>query len=73
MLSYPHNDKRKRGHFMDYVILGIIVLAVCLAIYYIVKSKKNGKKCIGCPYSDGCGGSCSGKPKASDKENAKNK
>ncbi|MBQ2841352.1 MAG: FeoB-associated Cys-rich membrane protein [Oscillospiraceae bacterium] len=40
----------------------IIVVAVLLAIlgaaaWYVIKAKKNGKKCIGCP--GGCS-SCSG-------------
>ncbi len=37
---------------MDYVILGVIVAILALAGWYIVRSKKQGKKCIGCP--DGC-------------------
>ena len=43
---------------MDYVILGIIGLVLGLAIGYIVKAKKSGKKCIGCPDSGSCGGHC---------------
>jgi len=49
---------------MENVIL-IFVLAVILggAIAYIVKAKKNGVKCIGCPAGGSCGqkgGFCSG-------------
>ena len=46
---------------MENVIL-ILVLALILggAIAYIVKAKKMGRKCIGCPDSGGCSGSCSG-------------
>lgn len=44
---------------MDYVILGIIGIALGLAIAYIIKAKKSGKKCIGCPNSSSCGGACS--------------
>ena len=43
------------------IITAIIVAIVALAILYIVKEKKKGKKCIGCPYcsADGkYGGSC---------------
>ncbi|MBR5451647.1 MAG: FeoB-associated Cys-rich membrane protein [Clostridia bacterium] len=38
----------------------IIILAAVLgfAIYYLVKSKKRGDKCIGCPYAKTCGGKC---------------
>ena len=40
----------------------VIVLVLALAIFYIVKQKKSGAKCIGCP-SGGCcpskkGGKC---------------
>ena len=34
------------------VVLGILILAVGSAVYYIVKAKKSGAKCIGCS----CGG-----------------
>ena len=35
----------------------IIIIALILAgvIFYIVKAKKSGQKCIGCPYSKTCG------------------
>lgn len=36
-----------------------IVLAVGGAVFYIVLSKKKGKKCIGCPYAGSCRGGCS--------------
>lgn len=36
------------------VLIAVILLAVGLAIWYLLKSKKNGKKCIGCPYQDCC-------------------
>ena len=37
-------------------IIAIAVLAVIffLAIRYIVKEKKKGNHCIGCPYADSC-------------------
>ena len=41
----------------NYIIIAIILIVLGLAVAYIVKAKKSGKKCIGCP--DGC--SCSGK------------
>lgn len=44
-----------------------IVLIVGGAVAYIIKAKKSGQKCIGCPdsktcssKSGGCSGSCSG-------------
>ena len=42
----------------DIIIGSIIILAVIFAVGYIIKAKRNGKKCIGCPYSGSCGGSC---------------
>ena len=41
-----------------WIAIGVIVLLVGLAAGYVIKSKKSGKKCIGCPDSDGCSGSC---------------
>lgn len=52
------------------LIAGIIVaLILGLAIFYIVKAKKAGQKCIGCPHSKTCT-SCHCDDK---KETAKNK
>ena len=33
------------------VIIGLIV---ALVIFFIVRQKKKGKVCIGCPYAEGC-------------------
>ncbi len=46
---------------MENLIIILIVVAVLgLAGLYIYKSKKSGKKCIGCPDSGACSGNCSG-------------
>ena len=37
---------------VDFIIIVVIAVIVGLAGWYIYKSKKSGKKCIGCP--DGC-------------------
>ena len=37
----------------DFIVIGVLLLAVGLAVAYIVKEKKSGRKCIGCP-SGGC-------------------
>ena len=42
---------------VDIIIVAVIAAIVGLAGWYIYKSKKSGKKCIGCP--DGC--SCTSK------------
>lgn len=39
----------------NYVIIAIIAVILGLAAWYIIRAKKNGKKCIGCP--DGCSSS----------------
>ncbi|MBR3768806.1 MAG: FeoB-associated Cys-rich membrane protein [Clostridia bacterium] len=41
------------------IIILILVLIIGAAGLYIYRSKKNGKKCIGCPDSKTCGGNCS--------------
>lgn len=38
----------------DIIVGAIIVVIVGLAIAYIVKSKKSGAKCIGCPAAGNC-------------------
>ena len=38
----------------DLIVAGIILAIVVLAVMYIVKAKKSGVKCIGCP----AGGQC---------------
>ncbi|MBO5232019.1 MAG: FeoB-associated Cys-rich membrane protein [Clostridia bacterium] len=44
------------------IIIAILAVIVSLAAIYIIRTKKSGKKCIGCP-SGGCSskkGGCSG-------------
>ncbi len=40
---------------IDLIISLVLIVVVGAAVFYIYKSKKNGKKCIGCPYADSCG------------------
>lgn len=40
---------------IDFIIIAVILLIICAAIFYIVKAKKCGQKCVGCPYSKTCG------------------
>ncbi len=40
---------------MKNVIIILVILAiVALAAIYIIKEKKKGTKCIGCPYAKSC-------------------
>ena len=51
----------------DYIIIAILVIIIGAAAWYVIKAKKSGKKCIGCPDGcscgsgeSGCGGNCGG-------------
>jgi len=41
----------------DLIVIAILAVVITAVIVYIVRQKKKGKKCIGCPYSGS--GSCS--------------
>lgn len=47
------------------ITVGIIVAILGSAITYIVKAKKSGVHCIGCPSGSTCGGHCSTESKES--------
>ncbi|MDO4730968.1 MAG: FeoB-associated Cys-rich membrane protein [Clostridia bacterium] len=40
------------------VILILCIIVLCI-IWYIIRSKKRGNMCIGCPCAKECGGKCS--------------
>ena len=50
------------------IIIAVLVIIIGLAAGYVIKAKKSGKKCIGCPdggscscgTSTSCGGGCGG-------------
>ena len=44
----------------DLIIIAVLAVIIGAAVAYIIKAKKSGKKCIGCPYSESCGkgGNC---------------
>lgn len=47
----------------DFIILIVVILIIGLAVAYIVKEKKRGVKCIGCPAGVECAhghGGCNG-------------
>ncbi len=39
---------------VDYILIAVVLLIIGLASYAIYRSKKSGKKCIGCPDSGSC-------------------
>ena len=51
---------------VDIIVIAVIALVIGGAVAYIIKAKRSGKKCIGCP--DGC--SCGGKKKGGAEESS---
>lgn len=43
---------------VDFMIVGILLVAIGAAVAYIIKQKKKGVRCIGCPSSGQCSGNC---------------
>ena len=39
---------------IDYIIIGTVLLIAGLSVFYILRQKKKGVKCIGCPYAENC-------------------
>ena len=42
------------------IIVAVLVIILGLALGYVIKAKKSGGKCIGCPSDCSCEGSCAG-------------
>ena len=42
------------------VVLLILVAIAAGIIWYLVRAKRRGETCIGCPYAKQCGSKCSG-------------
>lgn len=38
----------------DLIIIGIVAVIIALALVYVIRKKKQGVKCIGCPYAKDC-------------------
>lgn len=46
---------------MKNVIVVLVLLAIVAGvIWYLVRAKKRGETCIGCPYAKQCGSKCGG-------------
>lgn len=45
---------------VNFLILALVGILVGSAAGYIMKSKKRGIQCIGCPDAPSCGGNCTG-------------
>ena len=42
----------------DIIVLVIVALIIGGASLYIIRAKKRGQKCIGCPYAKSCASHC---------------
>ncbi len=48
---------------MENVIVILILVAVSIGIIlYLIRAKRKGQKCIGCPYAKQCNSNCNCKP-----------
>ena len=43
---------------VDIIIVAVLALILGLAARYVYKTKKSGRKCIGCPSGGSCSGNC---------------
>ena len=43
---------------VDYLIIFIVLAIIGGAAFYVYRSKKKGRKCIGCPDPGSCNGNC---------------
>jgi len=44
----------------DLIIVAVVLVIIGTAAAYIIKAKKSGVKCIGCPSGSSCSGNCGG-------------
>jgi hypothetical protein len=44
---------------IDFLLIGAVVLLLGTIVWFVIRSKKRGKKCIGCPNGGKCA-ACSG-------------
>lgn len=47
-------------YMADVIVLAVVALILAASIAYIIKAKKAGVKCIGCPAGQTCSGTCRG-------------
>ena len=38
----------------DYIVLGVFVAIITLVIIFVIREKKKGTVCIGCPHAGSC-------------------
>ncbi len=42
----------------NFIILAVLAVIIGAALAYVIKAKKRGVKCIGCPDGEKCSGNC---------------
>ena len=52
----------------DIIIILVLLAIVAGIVYYLVREKKKGRGCTGCPYSGQCHGGCGAAKKPSPKK-----
>lgn len=45
---------------INVIVIAIVAVVIGAICFYLYRQKKNGAKCIGCPYSKECSGNCGG-------------
>ena len=40
------------------IVIAIVAAVVGAAAWYIIREKRRGKRCVGCPYAQSCSGNC---------------
>ena len=74
-MNFDPGTGKRSADMADFAIMAVILVIMAVALGYIVKAKKSGAKCIGCPVQGGCGNrngvsgcNCGCVPGASQKE-----
>lgn len=49
--------------FLNAGILLFVIVVIAAILFYLIKAKKRGENCIGCPYAKQCGKPCTKRKK----------
>ncbi len=44
----------------NFIVIGILAIIIGGIIFYLIREKKKGVKCVGCPHAKQCAGKCGG-------------
>ncbi len=44
----------------NFIVAGIILIIIGAILFYLIREKKKGVACVGCPHAKQCAGKCSG-------------